>query len=194
MLTQLPPQRLEQIVNTLDRSLSRLGKLIDNLLDVARINAGKIELHPESLDIGEVVHEICARFSMEARNAGSDLAVRVPAPIHGVLDRTRLEQVLSNLVVNAIKYGNGKPIEVSAAELAGSLVIRVKDEGIGIDNADFGRIFDRFEQVGKNSGAGGLGLGLYITKQIVDAQGGKIRVKSEPGAGSTFSVELPLKK
>jgi PAS domain S-box-containing protein len=193
-LKSLPSERLEKMANTIDRSLGRLVNLIDSLLDVARINAGKIELHPEEIDISEVIQETCQRFQQEGKLYGSDITIEAPPRLAGFFDRTRLEQIVSNLTVNAIKYGNGKPIQVSVFERDGKLVIAVKDHGIGIERADLHRIFNRFEQIGKHAGAGGLGLGLYITKQIVDAHGGKIEVKSKPGEGSVFVVELPMNR
>jgi signal transduction histidine kinase len=141
---------------------------------------------PEELDVAEVLRDICARFTPEARSSGSDLAFESPETVAATLDRTRMEQVASNLVVNAIKYGKGNPILVKLEQSEDKIVILVQDQGLGISTADQARIFERFEQVNRHAGSAGLGLGLYITKQIVDAQGGKISVSSEPGRGSTL--------
>lgn len=192
-LSSLPPERLEKMANSIDRSLNRLGKMIDSLLDVARIKAGKMELHPEELDIGDVINETCSRLQAEAALAGSQITTEVFPPISAYLDRLRLEQILTNLAVNAIKFGRGQPIHIKAQKRLEQLFIEVSDQGIGIDAEDLVRIFDRFEQVGKSpSSSGGLGLGLYITKQNLNAHGGKISVISIIGKGSTFVVEMPL--
>jgi PAS domain S-box-containing protein len=191
-LAELPPERLGKMTETLDRSLNRLIKLIDSLLDVARINAGKIELHPEPLDAGEVLRETCARLEYEATMSGSELTCEIEGPLDVFLDRLRMEQVITNLVMNAIKYGNSQPITVMAARQGDRLVLQIRDQGLGIALVDQARIFERFERASKHAGSGGLGLGLYIVKQITDAQGGAIKVQSEPGYGATFTVELPL--
>ncbi len=193
-LEKMPKGRVEKMAETLDRSLNRLVKLVDSLLDVARINAGKIELHSENFDVVEVLQETCSRFEQEALNRGSLIQVVCPESLNVNLDRVRFEQILSNLLTNAIKFGDGKPILVSIEASNARLRLKVKDQGIGINREDTLRIFDRFEQVAEQShSSGGLGLGLYITKQIVDAQGGSVFVESELSTGSNFIVELPLK-
>jgi PAS domain S-box-containing protein len=196
-LTSLTPERLEKMATSLDRSLSRLGKLMDSLLDVARINAGKIKIHPEELDVAEVVRETAARFRREAKDSGSVLTLDVPESGKAEFDRVRLEQIISNLITNAIKFGAGKPIVVSASLGSEKLHLKVLDHGIGIGPKDLERIFNRFEQVSggpQGSQSGGLGLGLYITKQIVRAHDGEIFVESTLNEGTTFFVELPLGK
>ena len=190
-LGTMEPARLEKLGATVERSLDRLTKLIDSLLDVARINTGKIHLHPEEVDAREIILEVCHRFGIEARDAGSDVRVEIDDEIPAYLDGVRLEQVIANLVTNGLKYGGGKPIDVSAHAMKDTLLIEVRDSGIGIAPENVGKVFDRFVRVDANI-ASGLGLGLYITKQIVEAQGGSIRVTSELGKGSTFKVALPL--
>jgi signal transduction histidine kinase len=109
----------------------------------------------------------------------------------GSWDRSRVDQIVTNLVANAIKFGPGKPIEIVLGEEAGTTRLSVKDHGIGVDPARQERIFDRFERAVSDRHYGGLGLGLYISRQIAQAHGGSIRVESAPGAGATFTVELP---
>jgi len=194
-LMKLPPERLEKMATSIDLSLNRLGKLVDSLLDVARINAGKIELHPENIDLNEVVASVCERIAPEAVIKGSEIKTDLQTPINGLYDRLRLEQVIINLCMNAVKYGKGKPILVSTQIINNEFVLKVKDNGIGISEIDLPKIFNRFERVGKNlTGADGLGLGLYITEQIVSSHHGKIEVQSKYGEGTTFIVKLPLKK
>lgn len=193
-ISEVPAARLEKLAGSAERSLSRLSKLIDSLLDVARINVGKIEIHPEPFDLHDQLQEICARLNHDATLAGSALILDMESTCKVTLDPTRLDQVVSNLLINAIKFGDGKPIRVTARRGSDRLRIEVQDQGIGIDPRDHSRIFQRFEQVqGGPENSSGLGLGLYVVKQIIEAQGGTIQVQSEKGRGSRFTVELPVK-
>jgi signal transduction histidine kinase len=111
--------------------------------------------------------------------------------VRGYWDRLRVSQVVTNLVSNAIKYGAGKPILLTFGARGDRAWIQVRDQGIGIDPTDQPQIFERFERAVSSRNYGGLGLGLYIVKRIVEAHGGTIRVESAPGAGSAFWVEIP---
>ncbi|WP_375769622.1 ATP-binding protein [Archangium gephyra] len=179
----------------LERGVGRLGVLVDELLDVSRITSGRLVLHPEELDLAGLVREVAERFRSEAERAGCALRVRGPGPVVGQWDRLRLEQVLSNLLSNALKYGAGQPVEValstSPSTSGGRVLLRVRDEGIGIDAAAQGRIFERFERAVSDRHYGGLGMGLWITREIVTAMGGTIHVESAPRQGAAFTVELP---
>lgn len=192
-LTKMAPEKIEKMTGTIELSFNRLGNLIDNLLDVARISAGKIKMYPEEIDAVGIIREICTPLNQEAKTLGSKIDIQAPPSIKVFLDPLRLGQIVTNLVTNAIKYGNSQPIIVRADHHNGRLIIQVIDRGVGISLEDQKRIFQRFEQGKTTHGATGLGLGLYISKQIVDAQGGSIRVDSDKYEGSTFIVELPLK-
>lgn len=170
----------------------RLEVLIDQLLDVSRITAGRLQLEPEALDLEQLLREVAERFHEQAQRAGSALHVATRGPLPGRWDRLRLEQVLSNLLGNAVKYGEGKPIDVELSEEAGAACVRVVDRGIGIEPAMQQRIFERFERAVGSREFGGFGLGLWIARQIVEASGGTISVESAPGRGSTFTLRLPL--
>jgi signal transduction histidine kinase len=176
---------------TLTRQLQRLESLVDQLLDVSRITAGKLTLAPEALDLADVVREVADRFAESACR----IDVRVSGAVEGIWDRMRVEQILTNLISNAVKYGRGRPITIDVgAEARGNarvVWLAVHDQGIGIAPAEMARIFNRFEQAGSRSDLGGLGLGLWIVGQIVEAMRGSIAVDSEPGRGSTFTVRLP---
>jgi PAS domain S-box-containing protein len=174
-----------------ERQVARLSRLIDSLLDVSRIGAGKLELDWEDVDLAEVVREVVGRFEPQAAKAGSSVTVRAPEPVIGRWDRLRLDQVVTNLLTNALKYGAGKPVELSVSSQAGHALLLVHDQGIGIDAGNLSRIFERFERAVSERHYGGLGLGLYITRTIVQALGGSIEARSTPGAGSTFIVTLP---
>jgi PAS domain S-box-containing protein len=177
--------------STLLRSVDRLCKLVDQLLDVSRIAAGRVELQLERGDLRAVVQEAAEWFGDEAARNGCTIKVEDEGPVVADFDPLRIEQVVANLMVNAIKYGRGKPIDVSVRR-DGSLVrMVVRDQGIGVAAEQQARIFDQFTRAVSVREYGGLGLGLFISKQIVDAHGGSIRVASQPGEGATFEVELP---
>ena len=169
----------------------RLGRLIDSLLDVSRITAGRVVLELEPFELTELVREVAACYRTEARVVGSELAVHAEGPIDGRWDRLRVEQIVSNLLSNAIKYGAGKPIELRTELRDERVRISVTDRGIGIARDDLTRIFGRFERAVSLRHYGGLGLGLFIARQFVEAHGGTIVAESEPGAGSTFTAVLP---
>jgi signal transduction histidine kinase len=138
------------------------------------------------------VREIVLRFADVGAQAGSVISIRGEPAIVGVWDRLRMEQVISNLLSNAIKYGSGKPVEIDLTTRDGQALVHVIDHGIGIEPQHQQKIFQRFERAGATHAYAGLGLGLWIARQIVDASGGSISVASEPGRGSTFTVALPL--
>jgi PAS domain S-box-containing protein len=184
--------RLMAKVEKIDSQAARLHRLIDELLDVSRIAAGRLELHVEPVDLAQIVNEVGARFSDEAARVGSTLNVHAPAAVVGRWDKSRLDQVVTNLVSNAIKYGDCKPIDVSVEGGDDRAIITIRDRGLGIAENDHERIFGRFERAASSRHYGGIGLGLWIVKQIIDALGGKVAVESTPGDGSTFKVELPL--
>jgi len=173
------------------KATGRLTSLVDSLLDVSRIATGRLELKLEECDLAEIAREIVERTAEEARRTGSELRLRAPSPATGLWDRLRLEQVFSNLLSNAIKYGAGKPIELGVEAKEERARLSVQDHGIGISPADVERIFGRFERAVPARHYGGLGLGLYITQQIVAEHGGTVRVTSEPGGGSLFTIDLP---
>lgn len=178
-------------VMAVQRQLSRLSSLVRELLDVSRITAGKLRLEREELDLAALTRELVPRYAEELSRAGCSLRLEAPGPATGSWDRLRVEQVLQNLLSNAIKYGRGHPIEVSVGADAERAWLSVRDEGVGIALEAQPRLFHRFERLASERHYGGLGLGLWIVRQIVDAMGGRILVRSAPGQGSTFTVELP---
>lgn len=182
------PETLE----SMRRQVRRLSSLVDGLLDVSRIRSGRMELQIEEVDLVPVVAEVVQRFSAEAAQAGCEVTLDAPAPVRGSWDPVRLDQIVTNLFTNAIKYGARKPVRISIRKEGTHARLRVQDEGIGISRQDVKRIFGRFERAVSDRHYGGLGLGLYITRQIVQALGGDIRVESEPGQGALFEVTLPL--
>jgi signal transduction histidine kinase len=177
-------------VASMARQLGRLERLVDALLDVERIGAGWIDLHlEEDVDLAAIAREVAERFADQMSWAGCALVLDADHPVVGRWDRVRVDQAVTNLVANAVKYGHGRPIEISVAshEARGRVVIR--DHGVGIDGADQARIFDRFERA--HPSFAGFGLGLWIVRRIAAAHGGQVVVSSEPGLGSTFTLDLP---
>jgi signal transduction histidine kinase len=174
------------------KQIERLAKLIDQLLDVSRIESGQISLQREPMDLGLTVREVCERHADGAAHAGCQLRVLCEEPLAGSWDKLRVEQVVLNLVANAIKYGAEMPVDIVARNAGDRAVLTVRDHGIGIAADDRERIFERFERAVAGRRYGGLGLGLWIARQAVEAHGGTIRVESRPGEGSTFTVELPF--
>jgi len=173
------------------RQVARLAELVTKLLDVTRISAGQLQLDLEGFDFVPVVRDIVERFAEPALAAGSPLRIHFPALLVGRADRSRIDQVVTNLLSNAIKFGAGKPIDVTLQGDASGLHITVRDHGIGIPPEYLLRIFNRFERAVSSRHYGGLGLGLYITRRIVEAHGGTIEVDSAPGAGAAFTIHLP---
>lgn len=185
-------RRLTKDVSVMRRQVKRLSDLVTELLDVSRITTGQMKLQLEELDLTGVVREVIGRLEPEAERAGCSLHISADEPAVGFWDALRLEQVLANLVSNAIKYGPGKPIELGVKRIDGFARLTVRDGGIGIARDAQHRIFQRFERAVSERHYGGLGLGLYVTQQIVQAMGGAVTVESELGHGATFYVDLPL--
>jgi two-component system, LuxR family, sensor kinase FixL len=179
-------------VATTNRQLDRMGKLIEDMLDVTRAGAGSFVVQFGPTDLSEVVREVAERFDEQLMVAGSQLSTRIEPGVQAACDRFRVEQVLTNLLTNAIKYGDGKPVEVSLSADGELARLSVSDHGIGIPRESLARIFQPFERAVSSENVSGMGLGLYITQQIVRAHGGRVRVESQPGKGSRFTVELPL--
>jgi PAS domain S-box-containing protein len=187
---KLPPQYVERVLATAERQGQRLEKLVAALLDVSRIQMGRLELDVDEVDLGAVVAEVATQFEDEAAQTGSTLRVHGES-VRGYWDRLRISQVVTNLLANAVKYGGGNPVEIEYGPREDRASLVVRDHGIGIDPVDQPQIFERFERAVSSRNYGGLGLGLYIVKRIVEAHGGTVRVESTPGAGATFFVDLP---
>jgi len=184
------PRALEGKLDALERQTRRIGVLVGELLDVSRMRLGRLELALEPADLSEIARDTVLHLRDEIERSGSRLLLDL-APTPGRFDRSRIEQVITNLLTNASKFGQKKPITLHVAPDGERARLRVTDRGIGISSEDQVRVFERFERAVTSQHFGGLGLGLYIARQIVEAHGGEIRVESVPGGATSFVVLLP---
>jgi PAS domain S-box-containing protein len=173
--------------------VDRLGKLSESLIDVTRLSSGRMVLTKEESDLRAAVAHALEGARPDAIRAGCAIRMNDGPDVRGWFDIRRIEQAVRCLVENAIKFGAGRPVEVAVERAGDSAQVSVTDHGIGIAQADTHRIFDRFERAVSTRHYGGLGLGLYVASEIVEAHGGSILVATEPGAGSTFRTVLPLR-
>lgn len=185
----------EKIVKTLElasRQVSKLARLTDDLLDISRIHAGKLSVIKANVDLAALVREVIERLRPQLDQAGCSLGLELTEPMIVPCEAFRFEQVLTNLISNVIKYAPGTPITVKLQRANNHAVLTVSDRGHGIPEDKLETIFDRFERVDAPIGVSGLGLGLYIVKQIMIAHGGDIHATSTVGQGTTFTGTLPI--
>jgi PAS domain S-box-containing protein len=183
--------RLNTLLADSDQQIARLIRLVEDMLDATRLETGRLTLKFESVDLNRLVARVVEQLGSAQPRTAARLDFR-PAPLpQGHWDRIRIEQVVTNLLTNALKFGEEKPVEIRVAPEADQIVLTVRDHGIGIPPKDQTKIFNRLERAVPIREYGGLGMGLYIARQIVEAHGGHISVESTPGGGSTFKVELP---
>lgn len=187
----LNPEKIKQMADEDEKQMDRLVHLVDDMLDISRLQSGRLSLKKELVDLGELVKEVVPRFQAQLQNSGNQIQIVVRGHTSGYWDRTRIEQMFINLLTNAIKYGGQKPIIIAVRAEGPKVSLSVIDNGIGIAPEDQERIFKQFERAGNLGLTNGLGLGLYIAQKIAQAHGGVIRVESHLGSGSIFTIELP---
>jgi PAS domain S-box-containing protein len=185
------PKCLQDMLVRSEVQINRLARLIDDLLDVSRIEAGKLMIFPARVSLNRLIEESLAAFQEEARAANCQITFFAEQEIHLTCDPFRMEQVFGNLLTNAFKYGRGCPIEISLRKTAEGIFFEVRDHGMGIRSERLGQIFERFERAETHQGIAGLGLGLFIVRNIVQAHGGSVSVQSSVGEGSCFRVQIP---
>jgi len=188
------PENAPKLYESIERESRRLAQFVDELLDLGKIREGRLAFHFESVSLGEVVREVATRLDPELIRSGSSLALVTEENVVGKWDKFRIDQIVHSLLSNAIKFGLGKPIEVTIGVRDGHALLVVRDSGLGIEREAIPRLFKPFERAVSQRHYGGLGLGLHITRTIVEAMGGSVTVESQPGKGSVFTVELPAEE
>ncbi len=191
-LANFSVKNLLNMLEKVENQTNRLSRIINDLLNASRVSSRKLNLKKEEFDIGELVAQVVDNFNEEAEENGNLIKVETKKGLIGKWDKIRIEQAIANLVSNAIKYGEKKPVNIYVTNSKNKVKIQVKDNGIGIADEDLSKIFTLFERAHENKKIEGTGVGLYITDRIVKAHGGKIEVKSKKGQGSEFIINLPL--
>lgn len=183
---------LQKIVERDERQIRSMIRLIDDMLDVSRLRTGRLAVVPAPCDLAALAARVVDAFGEQAAASNSPVALQSPPQLPVQCDEFRIEQVLSNLLTNAFRYGGGQPVQVRLAQDGDCALLAVTDRGMGIAPENQERIFEQFERAEGAQQAPGLGLGLFIARQIVRAHGGRIELRSAPGEGSTFTIVLPL--
>lgn len=190
--SDVPLEKLESKLARAANQVERLTLLVNNLLDVTRLTSGRVEIIARDVELRAVVDAVVDRLQESIKTSGSRLTISDDGPVHGSWDPGGVESVVSNLIGNAVKYGEGRSIDVELRVVGDVARLSVVDHGIGIDPEDLERIFERFERAAPGHQNSGLGIGLWVCRQVVEAHGGRIHVSSSKGSGSTFLVEMPV--
>jgi signal transduction histidine kinase len=193
-LSSLTPERTTKFIEIIDKQSQRISRLVDDMLDITRIENGRLTIKPDLFDLNSVVAQVLEAFQGEFESKKITVEFHEDGQLMGYWDQYRIEQVVVNLITNAIKYGSSRPVSLKTFRENEMAVLTVKDQGLGISPQDKERIFDRFERAVSGGNISGLGLGLFISRQIVELHDGALTVISEPDNGSEFKLELPLQK
>ncbi|MCX4217210.1 MULTISPECIES: hybrid sensor histidine kinase/response regulator [Pseudomonas] len=186
--------KMHAMVDRDERQIKSLIRLIEDMLDVSRIRTGKLSIRPSRFDLVQLVGTLLENFAQQIEAAETEVSFTATEPVEGQWDEFRIEQVVSNLLTNALRYGGKSPIQVRVYREDDEARIEVQDQGIGISEENQKRIFQQFERVSAKTVVAGLGLGLFISEQIVAAHGGSIVVESKINEGALFRVCLPLQE
>ncbi|ABA74390.1 MULTISPECIES: hybrid sensor histidine kinase/response regulator [Pseudomonas] len=186
--------KMHAMVDRDERQIKSLIRLIEDMLDVSRIRTGKLSIRPSRFDLAQLVGSLLENFAQQIEAAETEVSFTAAEPVEGQWDEFRIEQVVSNLLTNALRYGGKSPIQVRVYREGNEARVEVQDQGIGISEENQKRIFQQFERVSAKTVVAGLGLGLFISEQIVAAHGGSIVVESKINEGALFRVCLPLQE
>ncbi|WNZ86953.1 hybrid sensor histidine kinase/response regulator [Pseudomonas sp. P108] len=186
--------KMHAMVDRDERQIKSLIRLIEDMLDVSRIRTGKLSIRPSRFDLVQLVSNLLQNFAQQIEAAETEVSFTAPAPVEGNWDEFRIEQVVTNLLTNALRYGGRSPIQVRVYREGDEARVEVQDRGIGISQENQKRIFQQFERVSAKTVVAGLGLGLFISEQIIAAHGGSIVVESEINEGALFRVCLPIQE
>jgi signal transduction histidine kinase len=185
------PEQMDRMIKRDERQIKAMIRLIDDMLDVSRMKSGTLSIRPGKVELMGLLERVVNDLSLQAAAANTTLQLSVHAPVEGWWDEFRIEQVIVNLLTNALRYGGGGTVEVEVQEVGCNVRIDVRDHGKGIAPDFIDRIFEPYERGARSGEPKGLGLGLYISRQLAASHGGELTVQSTPGQGATFSLLLP---
>ncbi|MDD4975169.1 MAG: HAMP domain-containing sensor histidine kinase [Bacteriovorax sp.] len=184
--------KMELIMNQIIEQVTSLNRLVEDMLDIARLRSGNFKIEVAEINLADLIHESVINLAEQVTLAGyPPLIIEITGNLKGRWDKMRIGQVITNILMNAIRYGKQKTIIIKAEELSVSVKNSIIDQGIGISEEDIERIFEKFERATSSNQSNGLGLGLFISKQIINAHKGKIWVESKLNEGSIFCFEIP---
>ncbi|MCE3605952.1 hybrid sensor histidine kinase/response regulator [Massilia sp. P8910] len=185
-------ENMRKMVARDGRQIQSMIRLINDMVDVSRIRSGKLSIRPAETELSALLSRIVSDLAQRTEAAGGTIELHAPAPVAGVWDEFRVEQIIINLLTNALRYGGSKPVKISLEARDGYAIIVVRDQGVGIAPEDQLRIFAPFERAGTKDVREGLGLGLYIARQLAESHDGTLDVDSAPNQGAAFRLTLPL--
>ena len=185
-------ERLNSMVERDNRQIQSMIRLINDMVDVSRVNTDHLCIRPGTVNLSQLVSRVVGDFTQQAQAMGSHFNLDLSDDILGTWDDFRVEQIIVNLITNALRYGGGKPVTISLLTVGDNVEIHVQDQGRGIPANEQQRIFEKFERLGNKEIREGLGMGLYIARQLAEAHGGQLSVRSTLGEGSCFILQLPL--
>jgi signal transduction histidine kinase len=191
-LAAFSEEQMRKMVARDGRQIQSMIRLINDMVDVSRIRSGKLSIRPAATELSALLGRIVSDLAQRADAAGATIELDAAAPVTGVWDEFRVEQVIINLLTNALRYGGSAPVRVTLRQIDGCAQVEVRDQGVGIAPEDQVRIFNPFERAGTKDVREGLGLGLYIARQLAESHGGTLDVQSTPQQGATFRLLLPL--
>jgi signal transduction histidine kinase len=190
-LPAFEPEQVGAMIRRDERQIKAMIRLIDDMLDVSRMKSGTLSIRPGSVELMTLLERVVSDLTLQASAAGCSITLEQHGPVNGWWDEFRIEQVIVNLLTNALRYGGGAPVQVSVHGDDGKVRVEVRDQGRGIAPEDLERIFQPYERGARNGEPKGLGLGLYISRQLAVSHGGALTVDSRPGQGAAFSLVLP---